>query len=95
MNPGQANPDGEPGPARQGDLEEPREWLATADGRIIRVRTMPALADHAGGVGELVPWASPRAHPVSLPTCACGAPRRHGAQSCGAKECVARLWQDL
>lgn len=61
-----------------------REWLALHDGRIVRVRTM---------AGELVPWASPRAHPVPVPLCACGAPRLHRAQSCGSAECVARLWQ--
>jgi hypothetical protein len=75
-------------------LDSPREWLATRDGRLVRVRTMAAPADVAGATGgELVPWVSPRAHPVTPALCACGAPRRHRAQSCGSQECVERLWK--
>ncbi|HEX9536649.1 MAG TPA: hypothetical protein VGA04_00565 [Streptosporangiaceae bacterium] len=74
--------------------DEPREWLASRDGRIVRVRTMDTLTDQPGeAVSELVPWNSPRAHPVLPPLCACGAPRLGGAQSCGSTACVARLWQ--
>jgi hypothetical protein len=81
-------------PAQYSPVDCPREWLATRDGRVVRVRTMAVVADQPGETaGELVPWVSPRAHPVTLPLCTCGAPRRHRAQSCGSKECVARLWQ--
>jgi hypothetical protein len=80
--------------SREQIKNEPREWLAMRDGRIVRVRTMASLTDRPGkAVSELVPWNSPRAHPVLARLCACGAPRLGGAQSCGSTACVARLWQ--
>lgn len=79
--------------SREQIKNEPREWLALRDGRIVRVRTMAMPTDQPGqAVSELLPWNSPRAHPVLPPLCACGAPRLGRAQSCGAAACVARLW---
>jgi hypothetical protein len=58
-----------------------REWLALPDGRVRSVVTVDSEL--------LTPAAAARA---AAPKCACGRARRARAQSCGAAECVARLW---
>lgn len=60
------------------------EWLALPDGTVRRVVTV--------GSELLPPDAAARA---VAPKCACGEPRRARAQSCGAAECVERLWAGL
>lgn len=60
------------------------EWLALPDGTLRRVVTV--------GSELLPPDAAARA---VAPKCACGEPRRARSQSCGAAECVARLWAAL
>jgi hypothetical protein len=61
-----------------------QEWLALPDGSVRPVVTV--------GSELLPPDAAARA---VAPKCACGEPRRARAQSCGAPECVARLWAGL
>jgi len=58
------------------------EWLDLGDGMVRRVVTI--------GDELLPPDAAARA---SAPKCACGQPTTHGSRSCGAAECVARLWE--
>ena len=60
------------------------EWLALPDGTVRRVVTV--------GSELLPPDAAARA---VAPKCACGEPRRARAQSCGAAECVERLWASM
>ena len=60
------------------------EWLALPDGTVRRVVTV--------GSELLPPDAAARA---VAPKCACGEPRRIRAQSCGAAECVERLWASM
>lgn len=64
-----------------GSQDESREWLALPDGTVRRVVTVD---------NELLP--PDAAARAIAPRCACGEPRRARAQSCGAAECVARLW---
>ena len=78
---GAAERDQSPAPGHPGVQVE---WLALPDGTVRRVVTV--------GSELLPPDAAARA---VAPKCACGEPRRARAQSCGAAECVERLWAGL
>jgi hypothetical protein len=70
-------------------LPTPREWLASRDGRIRPVVSVP---DGDGSLELLTPEAwETRLLRARQRTCSCGQPSLGSGRTCGAAECIARL----